>query len=208
MAEKCPICSGKVGGILGLTAPSIDLINFAKKADIYKDGMCLNCLNAALAQHKGREEEKKRDILFQQKAVQSLSQEPSTSPVLENALKKLFITPASNFNNDSDLGLITGYCIMGTGPISAIMSSWTDFLGKKSNAYLEKIRNAEAFALAMLGVEAFKKGGDAVYCCRVTLTEATSGHGMLMVSASGSAVKTGKADKDIEEAWKLFSSLK
>lgn len=208
MAEKCPICSGKVGGILGLTAPSIDLINFAKKTDIYKDGMCLNCLNAALAQYKERDQEKKKDIFLQQKIVQSLSQEPSISPVLEKALKKLFITPASNFNNDCDLGLITGYCIIGTGPISAIMSSWTDFLGKTSNAYLEKIRNAEASALAMLGMEAFKKGGDAVYCCRITLTEATSGHGMLMVSASGAAVKTGNADKDIEEAWSLFSSLK
>ena len=73
---------------------------------------------------------------------------------------------------------------------------------------LKKVKMAEADALNMLKAEACKKGGDAVYCCRVTLTEATSGHGMLMISASGAAVKMGKADKDIEEAWKLFSSLK
>lgn len=124
------------------------------------------------------------------------------------ALPKMLVTPANISTGLQDLGLFTGYCIMGIGPISTIASSITDLLGAKSNAYFEKVKMAEADALNMLKAEAFKKGGDAVYCCRVTLTEATSGHGMLMISASGAAVKTGKADKDIEEAWKLFSLLK
>lgn len=42
----------------------------------------------------------------------------------------------------------------------------------------------------MMKHEARQRGANAVYGVRITLTEATSGQGMLMVSASGSAMIT------------------
>lgn len=196
MADKCPVCGNKIGGILGRAEPAPDLIERGKQTGTYAEGICHGCLTKAITDYIEEHPEK---IIYDSK---------QTSSLIEKVLPKIFISPSETPIETQDLGLITGYCILGTGPISTIASSFTDAFGMKSNAYLEKVRLAEADAINMLKSEALKKGGDAVYCCRVTLTEATSGHGMLMVSASGSAVKTGKADKDIEEAWKLFSSLK
>lgn len=195
MAEnKCPVCGNKVGGLFGMEIPPQEVVERAQSIGLYKDGICHSCLSKSINNYLQSDDNRQKTSKL--------------SELMGIVLSKMLVTPANISVELQDLGLITGYCIMGTGPISAIASSVTDLFGAKSNAYFEKVKIAETDALNMLKVEAFKKGGDAVYCCRVTLTEATSGHGMLMVSASGSAVKTGKADKDIEEAWKLFSSLK
>ena len=50
--------------------------------------------------------------------------------------------------------------------------------------------SSEKSALEMMKHEARQRGANAVYGVRITLTEATSGQGMLMVSASGSAMIT------------------
>lgn len=208
MSEKCPICGKKVtsfGGLFSEVPPREEILARGKALGLYQDGMCASCLDSALDELEKRNkhiEEKNK-----QKDKEDIIAQKETG--ISNAvLQKIFISPAAYPSGTQDLGLITGYCIMGTGPISAIASSITDVFGVKSNAYLEKVRLAETAALNMLKVEALKKEADAVYNVRINLTEATSGHGMLMVSASGSAVKTGKADKDIEEAWKLFADLK
>ena len=98
------------------------------------------------------------------------------------------------------MGLVTGYCILGTGPFTALFSAVTDTFGIKSNAYLEKARAAEQEALNSLKIEALKKGADAIYCLRLSLTEATAGNGMLMVTVTGAATKTGKDDPNIQKA--------
>lgn len=87
------------------------------------------------------------------------------------------------------MGLVTGYCILGTGPISAAISGITDFLGQESSVYFEKIKKAENMALQMMQREAVKKGADAIYNVRINLSEATAGHGMIMIPVSGTAIK-------------------
>ena len=47
------------------------------------------------------------------------------------ALSEMLMTPANISAGLQDIGLLTGYCIMGTGPISTIASSITDLLGAK-----------------------------------------------------------------------------
>ena len=59
-------------------------------------------------------------------------------------------------------------------------------------------------ALSMMKLEALKLGADAVYCVRINLTEATSGNGMLMVSASGAAVKTTAQAPEIVKAIEIL----
>lgn len=129
------------------------------------------------------------------------------SPI-SSATEKMFSSPSPVPAAEEDRGLVTGYCILGTGPLTSLFSAVTDTFGMKSNAYLEKARAAEKEALSMMKLEALKLGADAVYCVRINLTEATSGNGMLMVSASGAAVKTTAQAPEIVKAIEILDGSK
>ncbi len=196
MAETCPICGKKVGGILvvGQQKALPDRIDFCNQHNIpVEDGVCQTCLELKIAQFTV-ENTRKEEALYKQK-----------NESFELVLNKIFLSPSPPPHEAQDLGLVTGYCIMGMGPISTIASSFTDAFGMKSSAYLEKVRLAEVEAFKMLKVEALKKQADGVYSIHVSLTEATSGHGMIMLSVFGAAVKTGKSDASFEEAWKFVA---
>lgn len=191
MAEKCPVCESKIGGLFGLEKPPQDVIERAQAMGLYKDGICYSCLSKSINNYLLSDENREHSSRL--------------SKHMDAVLSKMLVTPGNISDGFLDIGLITGYCVMGTGPISTVASAFTDAFGMKSNAYLEKIRLAETEALNMLKVEALKKRADAVYNVRINLAEATSGHGMIMLSASGSAVNTGKADAGIEEVWKILA---
>ena len=111
--------------------------------------------------------------------------------VSQDFIDTMFITTLQPRGTEKDCGLVSGYCILGTGPISSLLSSITDFFGMKSNAFSAKAKEAEKIALDMMKREALQRGANAVYGVRINLTEATSGQGMLMVSVSGSAMIVG-----------------
>lgn len=196
MAGTCPVCGEKIGGVFsdGVLKATQVRLEFCKKNGIdVEDGICQQCLEKKIEQILGKNESATKNT-FLYNNVENLK-----------VLSSVFLTPSSTPAELQDLGLVTGYCILGTGPLSTLFSSVTDVFGLKSGAYLEKARTAEKEALDMLKLEALKKGADAVYCVRVNLTEATSGNGMLMVSASGAAVKTGKTSEALVAAWKMFA---
>lgn len=105
-------------------------------------------------------------------------------------MSDIFLSPANIPPNARDLGLVSGYCIIGTGFFTEFVSAFTDFFGRKSGSYSKKIGNAEKFAFAILKENARKLGANAVYNVRVSIQEATSGHGMIIFYVCGSAVKT------------------
>ena len=86
----------------------------------------------------------------------------------------MFITALQPRGTEKDCGFVSGYCILGTGPISSLLSSITDFFGMRSNAFSAKAKEAEKSALEMMKREALQCGANAVYGVRITLTEATS----------------------------------
>lgn len=185
MAEKCPVCGQSVGGLTGMPKPGKDLKEKGISLGVYEDGMCASCLSRAL---KGKVTEKTdEEINMGNKAIRT-------------ALPRVFVSPSSIPDGVSDMGLVTGYCILGTGPFTALFSGVTDTFGMRSNAYMQKARDAEREALDALKIEALKKGADAVYCLRLSLTEATAGNGMLMVTVTGAATKTGKDEPVIQKA--------
>lgn len=171
----CPICGEKVGGILGKPVATDTMIEKAKMCGVFVEGACFNCLRAKVEDAGGSE----------------LANSDITVEQVDN-LAHIFVTP-SPIPGADDLGLVSGYCILGTGPLSSLLSAVTDTLGRKSGAYLSKAREAEAEALRMLKMQAADLGADAVANVRLNLTEASSGNGMLMVSAYGSAVKRQQA---------------
>lgn len=185
MAATCPVCGEKVGGLTGMPKPNTELKEQGLAAGVYLEGMCGTCLSRAL---RGAPPKKAEDKMYEEMQT------------INSVLQRMFISPSRVPDTAQDMGLVTGYCILGTGPFTALFSAVTDTFGIKSNAYLEKARAAEREALNTLKIEALKKGADAIYCLRLSLTEATAGNGMLMVTVTGAATKTGKDDPIIQKA--------
>ena len=88
------------------------------------------------------------------------------------------------------LGLVTGETIMGANVISDFMASITDFVGGRSGTYESKFAEARETALQEMEEEAKRKGADAVIGIDIDYQVLGASNGMLMVTATGTAVKT------------------
>lgn len=84
------------------------------------------------------------------------------------------------------LGIVTGEAILGAHIGRDIMASFTDILGGRSREYEEEVRKARDIAIEEMAAEAASKGGNAVV--GVDIDYEVIRQGMLMVSASGTAV--------------------
>ena len=87
------------------------------------------------------------------------------------------------------LGLVTGETIMGANVISDFMASITDFVGGRSGTYESKFAEARETAIQELEAEAQRKGADAVVGIDIDYQVLGASNGMLMVTATGTAVK-------------------
>ena len=87
------------------------------------------------------------------------------------------------------LGVVTGEAILGAHIGRDIMASFTDIVGGRSAEYEQEVRKARAIALKEMSTEAEQKGANAVV--GVDIDYEVIRQGMLMVSASGTAVKIG-----------------
>lgn len=89
------------------------------------------------------------------------------------------------------LGLVSGEAILGANIFRDIFAGIRDVVGGRSGAYEEELRKAKQIAIREMVDQARERGGNAVLA--VDLDYETiggkGGGGMLMVSASGTAVK-------------------
>ncbi len=86
------------------------------------------------------------------------------------------------------LGIVSGEAIMGANIARDFLAAITDIVGGRSGAYETKLKEAKDIALKEMTDEAIAMGADAVV--GVDLDFETLGDGgMLMVAASGTAVK-------------------
>ena len=79
---------------------------------------------------------------------------------------------------------------MGANVISDFMASITDFVGGRSDTYESKYAEARETALQEMEEEAQRKGADAVVGIDIDYQVLGANNGMLMVTATGTAVKT------------------
>lgn len=86
------------------------------------------------------------------------------------------------------LGLVTGEVIMGTNPIKDIAASLRELVGSRSKEYEESLIAARKEALKELEERAIAMGADAVISINLDF-EQVSQHNMIMVCATGTAVK-------------------
>lgn len=85
------------------------------------------------------------------------------------------------------MGIITGETIIGANLFRDIFASVRDVVGGRSGAYEEVLREAKDTALREMAEKAKMAGADAII--GIDLDYETIRQGMLMVSASGTAVK-------------------
>jgi uncharacterized protein YbjQ (UPF0145 family) len=88
------------------------------------------------------------------------------------------------------LGVVTGEAILGANIVRDLFAGIRDIVGGRSAAYEEEIRKARQIAMQELSAEASDLGADAVVGIDLDY-ETVGGGSMLMVTASGTAVRLG-----------------
>jgi uncharacterized protein YbjQ (UPF0145 family) len=91
------------------------------------------------------------------------------------------------------LGLVTGEAILGANIFRDLFAGIRDIVGGRSGAYEEELRKAKQIAIREMVEEATSRGANAVIAVDLDYETITmsggAGGGMLMVSASGTAVR-------------------
>jgi uncharacterized protein YbjQ (UPF0145 family) len=88
-------------------------------------------------------------------------------------------------------GLVSGEAILGANIFKDLFASIRDIVGGRSAAYEVELRKAKDIAIKEMADQATKLGANAVVAVDLDYETIGGGHGnMLMVSASGTAVKT------------------
>lgn len=91
---------------------------------------------------------------------------------------------------DRYLGLVTGEAILGANIFRDFFAGIRDIVGGRSAAYEEELRKAKQIAITEMIEEARARGGNAVVGVDLDYETISVGQGggMLMVSASGTAI--------------------
>ena len=178
-AKLCPVCGKKVSGFLSAEPIGPKSIEAMKGIGIDTEGWCLPCAQARLD-----EERAKSQMAFIPVAERLKELEASIPDMLIAQT-----TPHFESQQENVVGIVSGHSVIGTGPLSTLASAFTDFFGKESLAYQEKIRDAESKAILMAKMQAVEMGASLISGMSVSVSEAVSGHGMIMVTCVGTAVK-------------------
>jgi uncharacterized protein YbjQ (UPF0145 family) len=89
------------------------------------------------------------------------------------------------------LGVVTGEVIVGANIFKDLFASVRDIVGGRSGAYESSLRDARQTAVKELAEEARALGADGVIGIDLDYEVLGQGGSMMMVSASGTAVKLG-----------------
>lgn len=101
----------------------------------------------------------------------------TTTPILQNR------------DIDQYLGVVSSEVILGANVIRDIFAGFRDFFGGRSNAYEEVLVKAKKQAMDELQRRASELGADAIIGIDLDFQTVGDHGGMLMVAASGTAVK-------------------
>ncbi len=87
------------------------------------------------------------------------------------------------------LGIVSGEAILGANIFRDLFAGVRDIVGGRSAAYEQELRRAKEIALQEMTEQAAALGANAVVGVDLDYETLGSGGGMLMVSASGTAVR-------------------
>ncbi len=87
------------------------------------------------------------------------------------------------------LGIVTGEAIMGANMFKDMFAGIRDIVGGRSGAYEEELRRAKEIALSEMEDNARRQGANAILSVDLDYETVGSNGSMLMVTASGTAVR-------------------
>jgi len=91
----------------------------------------------------------------------------------------------------SYVGVVTGEAILGANIFKDIFAGIRDIVGGRSAAWEGELRHARELALSEMGRQAQDLGADAVVGVDLDYETMGANNAMMMVSATGTAVKLG-----------------
>lgn len=86
-------------------------------------------------------------------------------------------------------GIVSGETIIGANLVRDFLASITDVIGGRSGSYEKVLREAKEIALEEMSLQAKKMGANAIIAVDLDYETIGNNGSMLMVSASGTAVK-------------------
>lgn len=89
------------------------------------------------------------------------------------------------------LGIVMGEAIIGANIVKDLLAVVRDVVGGRSGAYEKALREARQEAIREMCQRAEEKGADAVIGVDIDYEVLGSSNGMLMVTAAGTAIRTG-----------------
>ncbi len=97
------------------------------------------------------------------------------------------------------IDVVTGDAIVGAHLFKDLFASVRDIVGGRSKAYEKTMRETREIALKELKENAFRVGADAVVGISLDFETLGQGNGMMMVCATGTAVKLKEPKRHIED---------
>ena len=92
------------------------------------------------------------------------------------------------------LGLVTGEAILGANVFKDFFAGITDVIGGRSANYERELRKAKDLAIEEMTLEAQQRGADAIVGVDLDYETIGANGSMLMVTASGTAVRLRASD--------------
>ncbi|MDR2442117.1 MAG: heavy metal-binding domain-containing protein [Deltaproteobacteria bacterium] len=182
MNKICIRCGTDLGALTGASEESITKIEQLRQWEIeVPSPLCASCFGQILDQAQNRYGQ---EFLYPQAPPQK---------IIEEMRKKSLAIELFTFNPYDkgaykNLGFVSAHVVLGTGPLTTLATAVTDLMGRQSDLYVEKIKEAEAACLYKLKTIAHKRLATAVIGLNVSYQELTSNHGMIMISMTGTAV--------------------
>lgn len=168
----CRKCKKEIGGFFGAKKALPVTIENAVKRGIDPNSLCDDCLQY--------EVDNTRDPFVTDEEHERT-----------NALQGMVISTANHpaeWTKDI-VGVVNGFSIIGTGILSDFFSTFTDFFGAESRSYHDKLVRAKNNAILRAKEEALTMGANMIFGLQVNITEISTGHGMLLVAVTGTALK-------------------
>jgi uncharacterized protein YbjQ (UPF0145 family) len=140
-------------------------------------------------ERKRREEEKKR----QEKIVQE--KEVELKRKIREIINGILLTTGYNFEGYKIIqykDIISGECVLGTGFLSELTASLSDFAGTQSAQFSNKLKVAKGQALTRLRESCYLQSGNAII--GIDFDYVTFANNMVGVIATGTAVVIEKLD--------------
>jgi uncharacterized protein YbjQ (UPF0145 family) len=182
MSKQCARCGKDLNPLTGSLETSHTKVEQLRKWGIdVPSPICLSCFNESLLLGERRYGS---EFFFEEDPPEDLKER------IEKQVLKLEVWTINPYPPGSiiNLGLVSHYIIVGTGPLSSLHTTITELFSQNDELYQERLEEAEVACLKGIKEKAFSKGASAIIGLHTNVVELAASHGMFLLSMRGNAV--------------------